>query len=37
MTVSKSQQDARYLATARDHGAMVKRLARGYEAKKVAK
>jgi hypothetical protein len=35
MTVSKTQQDARYLATARD-SAMVKRLARGYEAKKVA-
>ena len=28
----KSQQDARYLAAARAHGAMIERLARGYEA-----
>jgi len=28
----KSQQDARYLAAARTHGAMIERLARGYEA-----
>jgi RNA polymerase sigma-70 factor (ECF subfamily) len=28
----KSQQDARYLAAARQHGAMIERLARGYEA-----
>ena len=28
----KSQQDARYLAAAREHGAMIERLARGYEA-----
>jgi RNA polymerase sigma-70 factor (ECF subfamily) len=32
MTVSRTQQDARYLATAREHGAMIERLARGYEA-----
>jgi len=28
----KAQQDARYLAAARTHGAMIERLARGYEA-----
>jgi RNA polymerase sigma factor (sigma-70 family) len=28
----KSEQDARYLASARVHGAMIERLARGYEA-----
>ena len=28
----KAQQDARYLAAARAHGAMIERLARGYEA-----
>jgi len=28
----KTQQDARYLAAAREHGAMIERLARGYEA-----
>jgi RNA polymerase sigma-70 factor (ECF subfamily) len=28
----KSQQDSRYLAAARQHGAMIERLARGYEA-----
>ena len=28
----KSPQDARYLAAARVHGAMIERLARGYEA-----
>jgi RNA polymerase sigma factor (sigma-70 family) len=27
----KNVQDARYLATAREHGAMIERLARGYE------
>ena len=32
MAVSKSQQDARYVAAARVHGAMIERLARGYEA-----
>ena len=30
--MDKSQQDARYLAAARTHGAMIERLARGYEA-----
>lgn len=29
---AKSRQDARYLAAAREHGAMIARLARGYEA-----
>jgi len=29
---AKAQQDARYLAAARTHGAMIERLARGYEA-----
>src|SRR5687768_18338128 len=29
---AKSRQDARYLAAAREHGAMIERLARGYEA-----
>lgn len=29
---AKTQQDARYLAAARAHGAMIERLARGYEA-----
>ena len=28
----KAQQDARYLAAARTHGAMIERMARGYEA-----
>src|SRR5687767_15634425 len=28
----KTAQDARYLAVARQHGAMIERLARGYEA-----
>ena len=28
----KAPQDARYLAAARTHGAMIERLARGYEA-----
>jgi len=32
MAVSTSQQDARYLAAARAHGAEIERLARGYEA-----
>ena len=30
--MSRAQQDARYLAAARLHGAMIERLARGYEA-----
>jgi RNA polymerase sigma-70 factor (ECF subfamily) len=30
--MSKAQQDARYLVAARAHGAMIERLARGYEA-----
>ena len=29
---AKAQQDARYLVAAREHGAMIERLARGYEA-----
>jgi RNA polymerase sigma-70 factor (ECF subfamily) len=29
---AKSQQDTRYLAAARQYGAMIERLARGYEA-----
>src|SRR5690606_41720709 len=29
---AKAQQDARYLEAARTHGAMIERLARGYEA-----
>jgi len=32
MNDARSQQDARYLAAAREHGAMIQRLARGYEA-----
>ena len=31
-TTARTQQDARYLAAARKHGAMIERLARGYEA-----
>jgi RNA polymerase sigma factor (sigma-70 family) len=29
---ARTQQDARYVAAAREHGAMIERLARGYEA-----
>ena len=32
MNGTRSRQDARYLAAARTHGAMIERLARGYEA-----
>jgi RNA polymerase sigma-70 factor (ECF subfamily) len=32
MTAGKSRQDLRYLAASREHGAMIARLARGYEA-----
>jgi len=31
-STARSQQDARYIAAARAHGAMIERLARGYEA-----
>jgi len=31
-TTARTQQDARYLAAARAHGAMIERMARGYEA-----
>ena len=31
-TTARTQQDARYVAAARQHGAMIERLARGYEA-----
>ena len=33
----KSPQDARYVAAAREHGAMIERLARGYEADSEAR
>ena len=30
--MNRAAQEARYLAAAREHGAMIERLARGYEA-----